>query len=117
MIKKRGKERDPLAKMFAELRPNTDELAKVKKAEGDPIEFVRLLGELDRKYKIRSLDALRIDKKLLNRQASRPVTEDVTPAYKRAAIPSGFAVIERLLTSSQLVSENFIPFKFKMKIK
>ena len=67
--------KDPLAKLFLGLRPTKDELAKVKAAEGDPIRFAKVLRDLDRKYKVRSLQTLGVDKKVINEQASYPVTQ------------------------------------------
>lgn len=111
MDKKKSIKQDPLAKLFAGLRPTKDELAKIKAAEGDPIKFVQLLGELDRKYKVRSLETLGVDKKLINAQACHPVTEDIR-AYPFAG-QSGFGIIGQLTASKQLACDCVVPFKFQ----
>lgn len=112
MDKKKSNKRDPLAGLFAGLRPTEDELAKIKAAEHDPQKFVQLLGELDRKYKVRSLETLGVDKKLINPQASRPVIGEITAAYP-FAVPSGFGMLGQLAASKQLACDCVVPFQFR----
>jgi len=113
MIKEKRIKRDPLANMFVRLRPTEDELAKVKAAERDPQKFVQVLGKLDRKYKVRSLETLGVDKKLINPQASRAATKEITPTLQRTIMPSGFGVIGQLVTSNQLACDCLVPFSFR----
>ncbi len=113
MDKEKSVKQDPLAKLFTGLRPTEDELAKIKAAERDPQQYVRLLGDLDRKYKVRSLETLKVDRKLINPQAFRSATEGLTTAYQRVAIPSGFSVIGQLFTDNQLACDCVVPFRFR----
>lgn len=103
--------KDPLATLFAGLRPTKDELAKVKAAERDPVRFAQLLGELDRKYKVRSLQTLGVDEKLINAQAARPITE--TSSSGRISEQLGLGIVGRLLATKQLACDCMVPFMFQ----
>ncbi|MEW5873069.1 MAG: hypothetical protein AB1894_27670 [Chloroflexota bacterium] len=102
---------ETLAKLFAKLRPTEEELAKLKAVEEDPIAFAHMVGEIDRKYKVRSLETLRSDKKLFNAQASYPVNINETRANP-LPIQSGFGIIGQLAASNQLACDCLVPFKF-----
>src|SRR5262245_58737452 len=113
MSKERSLKRDPLARLFAALRPNKDELAELKAAERskDLEQFVRRLGELDRKYKMRSLETLVVDEKLINTEAFRPASEEIKPAYP---VQSHFeAIVGQLAASKQLACDCIVRFWFR----
>jgi hypothetical protein len=109
--KKRGKP-DPLAKLFEKLHPTKDEIAKVEAAAKDPDEFIRLVRKLDNKYKVRSLEAIGVDQKLINAEASRPASAEMKQSY-RVPAQSGFAMAGELLTTKKLACDCVVPFKFQ----
>jgi len=99
---------DPLAKLFTGLRPTAAELAKLKAAEADPKQFSRLLAELDRKYKVRSIDTLGLDKKLINTQAFLPAG-----AAEGFEVQAGLGVVAQLLQAEQACPSSTVPFAFR----
>lgn len=119
MANERNSNQDPLAKLFAKLHPTEEELAELKAAErsGDVSLFVRALGELDRRYKARSIDTLGIDRKLVASDASRPAKQEIATAYpftvQSSAEPPVFHRIGELLASKELRCDCLVPFKFR----
>ena len=113
MTKEKNLKRDPLARLFAGLRPNKDELAELKAAERskDLEQFVRRLGELDRKYKMRSLETLGVDEGLINTKAFQPASEEIEPAYPVQS--QSAAIVGQLAASKQLACDCIAPFRFR----
>ncbi len=108
MSAKQSPRPDPLAKLLTGLRPTPAELAKLAAAESSPKQFVDLLGQLDRKYKVRSLESLGVDKKLIYAQALLPAS-----AAQEFPTQSGLGPIGQLLEANQACEGTTVPFKFR----
>jgi hypothetical protein len=104
---------DPFGRLFAPLRPTNEEMAALKEAEKrNPAEFVRRLAELDRKYKVRSIETLQIDKKIINHEATSRAPQQATP-YAQYPPPSIAEMLNKLSLSKELACDCVVPFMFR----
>jgi len=105
---------DRATELLASLRPSKEELASLHRAEraADPAEFERHVERLDRKYKARTLEAIKgIDQKLINRRAYRRASEGGQPSWRT---PVAAAAIVASLVGKKLVTcECIVPFRFR----
>ena len=109
--KVKNSKHDLFTKLLTELRPTKDELARVKAAESDPKTFIKLLGELDRKYKGRTLKDLGVDAKLINPNAFRIIAEGATTnRYQPETF--GYNVFNQILMGNEDSCDCVVPFRF-----
>lgn len=113
-MKKKAARGDPLANLFAKLRPSPEKLAAVKAAErsGDTARFTELLAELDRASKVRSVRSLALDRKLVNDKASRVLAE-AERAVRVAPPTSAASILAQLAGKGELACDCVVPFQFQ----
>lgn len=116
MVAGKESKRDPFQDLFSPLHPTEAELAAIRKAEraGDLQEFVKKVGELDRKYKVRSLDALKnVERGIMKADTFRRATwEGRMPAERPIAGQIG-SILGGLLGGNELACDCVVPFRFR----